>query len=46
VSCDTAQPSAKGAGATPLKLRQFANQDSHDVLDDILGLVAEAGVAK
>ncbi len=41
-----AQPAAERAGPSPLKPGQFADEDGHDVLGDILGLVTEAGVAK
>ena len=39
------RPAPKGAGALPLETGQLADENAHNVLDDVFGLLAEAGVA-
>jgi hypothetical protein len=46
VAGDGAQPAPEGAGALTLEVGQLPDEDRHDVLDDVLGLGAEARVAK
>ena len=41
MSRDLAQPATKGTGALSLEARQFADENSHHLLNEIIGVVAQ-----
>ena len=43
---DSAEPTTEGTAPLALESRQFADQDLHHFLDNILGLGAEFGIAQ
>src|SRR5262249_15329320 len=46
MSGDGAEPATKRALPLAVEARQLANEDPHDLLHDVLGLVAERGIAE